>query len=319
MTNAKFSSAAPLPESAQFPARLALLTKTEEIPCPLCSAQENKLLSRHDGKSLWRCLTCSVSFVYPQPSSIDLAAHFGDASETSPDDFESKFETNREAVLSRVADYIQLRRPPGRIVDVGCATGIFLARFLACNPEWQGAGIELSPRLARKAADRGLHVHLGDIRKASFPAKSVDVITVLDAFYYFANPQSDLAEFRRVLTHDGLLVLELPWAGTRIWRTSGQVGRLLSGARRPLLESSDHLFYYTPRSISLLLQRCGFRVEAIVPLPGNRQAGVMRDFAYRAYSAFSRMLYFLSRSRLFLGPRFLAVAQKVSALVAKKQ
>ena len=79
-----------------------------------------------------------MSFVYPQPSPIDLAAHFGDADESSHDDLESKFETNREELLARVADDIQLRKPPGRIVDVGCATGIFLARFLAdAWPQWE--------------------------------------------------------------------------------------------------------------------------------------------------------------------------------------
>ena len=313
MTNANLPTAAPLPESAHCPAALTLLPESANTSCPLCSGQEQAILSRYDGKSLRRCLNCGVAFVHPQPSPIDLAAHFENARQTGPDEMECKFETNREQVLARVADYIQLHRPPGHIVDVGCATGIFLDRFLADNPAWRGAGVELSPGLTGRAARRGLSIHLGNLRSANLTPGSVDVITVLDAFYYFANPQADLAEFRRVLTPAGLLVLELPWAGTRIWRTSARVGRLLGGARRPLLESSDHLFYYTPHSISLLLGACGFRVQTMVPLPGNRQAGRLRDLAYRAYSAFSRRLYFISGSRLFLGPRFLVLAESTCA------
>src|SRR5260221_6912582 len=117
MTNTKFSSAAPVPELVHLPTQLAL-TRSEEWACPLCMGQEQKILSRHNGKSLRRCLNCEVAFVHPQPSSTDLAAHFEDARQTSHDDVESNFETNREEVLARVADYIYLRRPPGRIVDV---------------------------------------------------------------------------------------------------------------------------------------------------------------------------------------------------------
>jgi hypothetical protein len=132
----------------------------------------------------------------------------------------------------------------------------------------------------------------------------------LDTFYYFPQPQSDLSVLRRVLKSDGLLVVELPLATSRIFRTSNWAGRLLSRTRRPLLESSDHLFYYTPKSISLLLRRCGFRIDAIVPLPGNKQESLLQDVLYKIYYLFSRALHFLSGSHIFLAPRFMVVAGK---------
>jgi SAM-dependent methyltransferase len=308
----------------------------ETSGCPICLGFHLKNISAYHGKQLKQCLDCRVCFVLPQPSPASVTAHFAedrlerdyfedyrfeadrfeaDRSENhhpaGEDHLTSKFETNREEVLSRVAACIQRQKKTGTILDVGCATGIFLAHFFQ-SPAWHAWGVELSPTAAARASSRGLKVCLGDTRTARFADSLFDVITVLDTFYYFPQPQVELSEFHRVLKGNGLLVLELPWAASRIWRTSAVLGRLLSHTRRPLLESSDHLYYYDPKSISLLLKRTGFRMQAIVPLPGNRQASRFLDAAYKTYSFLSSTAYSASASRLFLGPRFLVVAVKQS-------
>jgi SAM-dependent methyltransferase len=282
----------------------------ETLGCPLCSGLGQQNLAEYQGKFLRKCLNCGGSYVFPQPSPTEVVAHFEEEN-TDENGLERKFELNRERVLSRVANYIQRRRQKGTILDVGCATGLFLARFFR-DSAWSAWGLELTPSAAEKAAERGVRIFRGHIQAAHFADNSFDVISVLDAFYYFPEPLRDLAEFRRVLAPDGLLVLELPLATSRIWRTSGTLGRLLSGSRRPLLQSSDHLFYFTPKSVALLLARCGFRVEDILPLPGNRQAHLARDLAVRAYSHGSSLLHRASGAKIFLGPRFLVAAAKTS-------
>jgi SAM-dependent methyltransferase len=282
----------------------------EVTSCPLCASARQKTVSVYGRTSLRKCLDCDSSFVFPQPSSSTVMAQFEEPAPLSEAEAQDKFENNREPVLRRVAQYIQRRKTPGRILDVGCATGFFLDRFFK-NPGWRRQALELSPQAAEVAGRKGIEVCRGDIRQANLPDSCLDVVTVLDTFYYFPHPQSDLAEFHRILNGDGLLVLELPLATSRIFRTSTCVGRLLGRSHRPLLETSDHLFYYTPKSISRLLRGCGYRVEAIIPLSGNRQSGVLRDLAYRAYYFFSLAIYFFSRSSIFLSPRFLVAAKKI--------
>ena len=287
------------------------------VRCPLCLSTGQQTLFRHKNKGLNRCPACGGSYVVPQPTPRDVAVHFqNDHHAIQPqliqDDLRRRFERNRERVLARVAKQIQHRRERGKILDVGCATGLFLARFFPASC-WQNWAVELSARKAQAAAQRGIRVHAGDIHQAKFEERSFDVITVLDAFYYFPDPQAELKEFHRLLRNEGLLVLELPWAGSRIWRRSSMLRWLLRDGRVPLLESSDHLFYYTPQSISRLLDRCGFQMRAILPLPGNRQETIFRDFLCRVYSFFSALVHTLSRSKYFLGPRFLVVAEKPPA------
>jgi SAM-dependent methyltransferase len=284
----------------------------DSLECLLCMGSELEILSEYAGKQLQRCCDCGVSFVIPQPGLADLITHFEDGGLPGCEDLASKFEINRERVLTRVACYIRSRKKGGRMLDVGCATGLFLADF-SRNGSWQTWGAELSPWAAEKARARGIRVHEGELCGAGFATDWFDVITVLDVLYYFRDPQSQLAECRRALKPDGLLVVELPLGDSRIWRTSDGLGRILSRTWRPLLATSDHLFYYNPRSIARLLQRSGFKVEAILPLPGNRQTGRMQEGSYRGYWLLSRLLHRMSGSRIFLGPRFLVAAVKQPA------
>jgi SAM-dependent methyltransferase len=277
--------------------------------CPLCGSTELKTKLRHDQKRLQKCLRCGVLFVTPQPSPAALASHFQAGGLVTIDDFGAHFEVNRQPVLSRVVNYIRSRKDTGTILDVGCATGFFLAG-LTKSSKWDAWGVELSRSAAQEARRCGIQVHVGDTRSAKFKDHSFDAITVLDAFYYFPNPESELAELGRILKEDGLLVLELPWANTRVWQRAAIIRRLLNGIHIPLLQSSDHLFYYTPKSVSLLLEQCGFRVQAIRPLPANRQVGWLRDFLWKTYGFISQLLWRLSAGIVFLGPRFLVVGGK---------
>jgi len=245
----------------------------------------------------------------PQPSPAVLVNHFQAGGLVAIDDFDTHFQLNRRPVLSQVVNYIRSRKDEGSLLDVGCANGFFLADF-AKNSKWIACGVELSPAAAEEARRCGVRVQVGDTRSAKFKDQSFDVITVLDAFYYFPNPASELAEFRRILKQDGFLALELPWANTRVWQRAAITRELLNGSSIPLLQSSDHLFYYTPKSVTRLLEQCGFSVQAIRPLPANRQKGPVRESLWRTYSLFSRLLWRLSGGSIFLGPRFLVVAGK---------
>jgi SAM-dependent methyltransferase len=284
------------------------LTLHEAVRCPLCRANQPRTLVAAGAKSIKQCSRCSVCFLFPQPSRAEVTSYFQSSEEESPtSDLKRDYEDCRREVLAHVARDIQCRKDPGQILDVGCATGFFLTHFFV---GWDRHAVELSPRKAELAAQAGIQVHLGDIFAARLPRASFDAATLLDAFYYVREPHSTLAELRRILKDDGILVLEVAWASSYIWRRTGLVGRLLH--EDPLLETSDHLFDYTPRALSRLLHSCGFMVEATLTLPANRQERWFQDALCRTYSLFSRLVATVSAGRFCLGPRFLIIARKRS-------
>lgn len=280
----------------------------DQAACQLCLGKRLALLAERGSQRLLRCFECGGIFVSPQPDPIAIAVHFQEP-ELDEEALQRRFEQNRENVLAKVASYVARRRTGGRIVDVGCATGLFLRRFFR-REEWESWGIDLNLAEVRCAQKNGVRTYHGTLREACFDDSFFDVVTVLDAFYYFPHPEEELSEVRRSLKPDGLLVIELPLATSRIWGASTALGRLLKGRRKSLLDTSDHLYYFTPQSISRLLQRCGFRVDSIFRLPGNRQETLRRRMVFGAYYFISAFLERVSGGAIFLGPRFFVVASK---------
>lgn len=258
---------------------------------------------------LLQCAQCRSIHVLPQPDLQEITAHFADDQSCDEEELKNKFEVNRKRVLSKVADYIHSKRHSGSILDVGCATGLFLDRFFM-GEDWRACGVDLSPTAVRIARKKGIQVWQGDLHQAQFPETSFDVITMLDAFYYLPRPRVTLSELFRILKEDGSLILELPMATSRIWRMSSRLGKAVTRSHGSVLENSDHLFYYTPRAISHLLTTCGFQVEKIVPLPANRQPSLLKDLAAQLYSGCSFLLTYISHSKICHAPRYLVVANK---------
>ena len=285
-------------------------TLHEVLRCPRCRASQVQTVIASGAKSIRRCQNCDTHFLHPQPSPAEITNYFQTLEQDAPaSDLERDYQYCREEVLARVAMAIQARKSQGCILDVGCATGFFLNTFFS---DWERTAIEISPRKADLAACGGTKVHLEDLFSARFPSSCFEVATLLDAFYYVRDPQSTLAEFRRVLRDDGVLVLEMVLATSYIWRRTGLVGRLLGVDA--LLDASDHLFDYTPRALSLLLHKCGFIVDQIVTLPANRQERRLPDICCRIYSSLSRVAAALSGGRYCLGPRFMVISRKAPSV-----
>jgi len=131
------------------------------------------------------------------------------------------------STLRREAAVIKALKPRGGILlDIGCATGTFFENFPI--PEWQLFGNDPS-RFGIEAARAAYNAELflGTLREAHYPDSFFDVISLLDAFCYFADPISELLEVRRVLKPDGLLALEIEGLNYTLVRKHGPVSLLL--------------------------------------------------------------------------------------------
>jgi SAM-dependent methyltransferase len=257
-------------------------------------------------KKLKRCHRCGVFYQDPRNSNEDIFSYFSEEYIENDKLLEASFGKNREQPLRQVALSIERIKDGGKILDVGCAGGYFLERFFR-KRSWETWGVELSRFAGARAAERGIHVHIGDIHSACFAPIFFDVITVLDTFYYFPEPRGELRAIRKVLKPDGLLIIELPPANSQIWGNESKVARAVAGSRRSLLQS-HHVFFYTPKALSFILEECGFKVLHMVPLPGNRQRTLWQNFLYAGYFLFSSLLWIISVGRIVLGPRLLAIA-----------
>ena len=142
----------------------------------------------------------------------------------------------------------------GRLLDVGCHIGVFLE--LAAARGWLAEGVEPSRWASELARARGLRVTRGTLRGAALPSAAFDVVTIWDVIEHFPDPVAELREVHRLLRPGGLV-------GITTMNVDSPVARLL-GRRWPWLMQM-HLYYFSVRTLSAMLERCGFQVATVTP------------------------------------------------------
>lgn len=142
----------------------------------------------------------------------------------------------------------------GKLLDVGCGNGQFLARMR--NLGWEVMGVEPDPVAARIAQDSfDLRVFCGTLEQAPIPEESVDVVTLNHVLEHVSDPIATLIACRRVIGRAGKVVVVTPnnsSLGKRMW------GQCWRGWEIP-----RHFFLFSPRSLSACAQRAGLAVQEL--------------------------------------------------------
>lgn len=98
--------------------------------------------------------------------------------------------------------------PPGWLVDVGAGSG-GVTRMLDWDHSRRGA-VEGSATLATLAGRRGIKMAEGDVCAIPMRSSGASVVCLLDVIEHLPAPTQALAEARRVVAHDGLVVVTVP-------------------------------------------------------------------------------------------------------------
>lgn len=169
-----------------------------------------------------------------------------------------------EAVLAHAGSGIS-------VLDIGCGSGLLL--FKPRHRYTQQVGLELSPHRLEQArinlADLAFKAVQGSAEHMPGLADdSLDCVVSTDTFEHVPDAFRAAAEVFRVLRRGGLLVINTPIFA--LVKKRLLLGRFPSISQRneglgsDVLFDSGHLHCFTFRSLSLLLQRAGFRIECHV-------------------------------------------------------
>lgn len=236
--------------------------------CASCGSLSLRLLYRLRLLDVFECEECTIRFRYPLPSEGELIDMYED-----PEYHESAYFDNAHAGYRSNAPEIRIYRrglqdlerlgAPGRLLDVGCARGVFLD--LARRAGWPVVGIELSETHASYARKQfGLEVWSGDFLQAPFEAGTFTAITMWDFLEHVLDPRAVLGLAHRLLAPDGvLLVFTIDSAS--LFNRIASVAYLATGGRlvRPLelLYDARHNYYFTRRALKRLVESSDFRIE----------------------------------------------------------
>lgn len=236
-------------------------------PCPLCGATERQ--TRHRAPTperpdldVVRCAGCGLLFAHPLPDRSSILAryddgyfHCGTPLAGGYEDYARDEPLIRRTFARRWTDFQALGAEPPvrRVLDVGCATGVFLD-FMR-EKGWEAEGLEIAPGPRRAAENRGFRVHDRELTAAGLEAGRFGWITAWDVIEHLPDPGAALRECHRLLAPGGLLTLSTPDASAPLARC---LGRRWLGYRCV----GEHLYFFGRNTLAEWLRRTGFEVLA---------------------------------------------------------
>ena len=261
------------------------------------------------------CRTCGMLFLRVQPVGASLTRMY------SGRYFEQDFRCGRSGACASdeaaflpendgLLDRFEAWRGRGRLLEVGCATGLLLKR--AGERTWQASGVELSGDAVAHARSLGLEVHEGTLMSAALPAETFDVVYLGDVLEHVPDCRELLAEVARVLAPGGRAVVRGPITTHSLARRLGLALYGAAGRDIVLHEPPYHLWEFRPGSLRRLALAVGLEVDAIEQSkisPGPRYG---RKSAAQAWvmNALDALNLPLTRTFNVLGDRALLVASK---------
>jgi 2-polyprenyl-3-methyl-5-hydroxy-6-metoxy-1,4-benzoquinol methylase len=262
--------ARPAEESAAASARATPLAPgTELVPCNLCGSPRYAILYRGrsartrelDPKSMSctsdrhgeftnivECSDCGLIYQNPRDNPATLAKLYAGVD----DPVYEREREGRVRTFGRLVERLGRFTRPGRLLDVGCYTGIFLEQ--ARRAAWEACGVEPSVWAAARARQKGFTVYEGAFRDARELPAPFDAVTIWDVIEHLPDPLADLRHACAILKPGGVLGLSTMDASSLFAR--------LAGRRWPWYMRM-HLVYFTRESMRRMLEAAGFEILAI--------------------------------------------------------
>lgn len=152
-----------------------------------------------------------------------------------------------------------------KVLDLGCATGL-LGEKLKSEKKCYVVGLEIDPVAAKQAEQKldGVFVlNLDDISniRSCLNREEFDVIVAVDVLEHLRNPEETLLQLKNHLENNGQLIVSVP--NIAHYQVRFQLLRGKFEYTEYGILDETHLKFFTRKSISDLVKKCGFKIELV--------------------------------------------------------
>ena len=198
-----------------------------------------------------RCMSCGLVYAIPPVYEGEKAGweNILKDYETMVDPEYVAEEKGRRRQAHIILRFLSQFKSGGRMLDIGCGPGFFLAEAKAQG--WRVQGVDLSAWAKQNAHERfGIDVFQGDLAQANFQDKSFDVIVMNDVIEHLEDPKKALREVRRILKNDGVIYISTP-----------DIESVLSRALRAKWWGINkyHLYYFSRKTLEKMFSEAGLK------------------------------------------------------------
>lgn len=255
-------------------AKVQVIPVLESVACYDCGAssasdEEDYLRGQDDltGKPglfrYVRCLKCGLVRQNPRVPLEAIGAYYDDeyiAHRKKTDwgpftpFYEWSMERHDRAKFGIVSRYVTLVAG-SRVLDVGCATGSFLA-YIAKKTGCAVEGVDFKG-LGEQNRSKGIAFHQGLFYEQPLPSSAFDLVTMWHFLEHDYAPRKSLATARRILKETGHLIVEVPRLDS--------VSRRVFGSRWPGVQAPQHTVLFDKEHFIAMAESEGFEVVEYLP------------------------------------------------------
>jgi 2-polyprenyl-3-methyl-5-hydroxy-6-metoxy-1,4-benzoquinol methylase/ribosomal protein S27E len=252
-----------------------------KVPCPACGSHDCSRAFEKTGFSFVECRNCGTLYVNPRPGADAFARYYSQAPSIRfwATHFYRQTEESRRNLLikpkarlvsDKIQQYYGTTPDESCILDIGGGYGVFCEELqdrYGKNPEV--VAIEPSPELheiCRKKGIRTINKFFEDVARPDIAKEQIVAATCFELAEHIQDPRAFFSHCRSVLDQNSLLIVTtLNWHGFDL-----QMLREHSKSIQP----PAHINFFTPRSITTLLSRCGFEICEI-STPGKLDVDIV--------------------------------------------
>jgi len=240
--------------------------------CNLCASERIEIYHEQGYRRVVRCRDCRLVFVDPLPTpqekaEIERLAYEGDLLPEVADFFRNCHRDFKDdpviEAFRHALRWIGEHRKPGRLLDVGPGTGIFL-HLASTEFGWQPFGVDICQESADKARDEfGIELQVGDFDSYPWERGSFDAVTMLDMLEHTLDPAASLRRALELLKPGAVLYLAVPNQHCLMTVLLDRYIRMRGPGYRFFLERlyvPPHVFYFNPQTLRRMVERAGFEV-----------------------------------------------------------
>jgi len=253
----------------------------KKIPCNFCGSNNCKFLFHGQDRSfknddgqlfdVVKCENCGLAYLNPQPTKEELKKYYtedydqyggGAIFKYGPLSRPIKFFLDRfkkrRPVLKN--DQPNLAESAINYLDFGCGGGINLEEQRKKHPTWHLYGLDIIDIACLKTRQRGFEVFCGDINELEMPENFFDAVNMSHVIEHLNDPKAALLKINRMLKKGGKLTIALP--------NFDSLAAKLFKKYWYGLDAPRHLYFFTPKTVALLLKQTGFSAKKISYAPG---------------------------------------------------
>lgn len=250
------------------------------VMCPVCGSKDHRMLypdtlgldlppfdyafspEHMRTYEVVRCNTCSHAFcILPAD---DIWKNYESVIDAEYLSRQEAHQLTAEKVVETMRKYI----PSGMLLDVGCATGDFLA---VAKDYYSIEGLELSQWSSDIAKRHGFTVHTCTLSELA-PVEKYDIVTLFGVIEHFETPAEEILRISRIMKPGGYVFI---WTGD----IDSWFARLLG--RKWWYIQGQHIQFFSHKSLDRVFSDAGFAPIACERYPFTTNLGSLSKSAFR--------------------------------------